>query len=78
MTAALENGNDVRVNSWCELCERLYEESWQEALMGRAQASAIQRMRARSVRPDWALSMKGLATQETWIRSDSSGRLTYV
>ena len=25
--------NDVRVTSWCELCERLYENSWQASLM---------------------------------------------
>ncbi len=25
--------NDVRVTSWCELCERLYENSWQASLL---------------------------------------------
>jgi hypothetical protein len=25
--------NDTRVESWCELCERLYENSWQDNLM---------------------------------------------
>ncbi len=25
--------HDIRVNSWCELCERLYEDSWQNDLM---------------------------------------------
>ena len=27
------HGNDIRVESWCELCEQLYENSWQNALM---------------------------------------------
>ena len=27
------HGNDIGVESWCELCEQLYENSWQNALM---------------------------------------------
>jgi hypothetical protein len=30
---ATQRANDFRVESWCELCERLYENSWQEELM---------------------------------------------
>jgi hypothetical protein len=33
MTNAFEPGSDIRVNSWCELCEHLYANSWQESLM---------------------------------------------
>ena len=33
MSGAFEHGRDIRVNSWCELCEHLYENSWQETLM---------------------------------------------
>ena len=25
--------NDIRVESWCDLCERLYENSWQQDLL---------------------------------------------
>ena len=33
MTDASERINDIRVGTWCELCERLYENSWQDTLM---------------------------------------------
>ena len=33
MMHVFESSNDTRVESWCELCERLYENSWQDALM---------------------------------------------
>ena len=33
MSGTFEHGRDIRVNSWCELCEHLYENSWQETLM---------------------------------------------
>ena len=33
MIDASERSNDVRVESWCELCERLYDNSWQDSLL---------------------------------------------
>lgn len=33
MNQIQQHVNDIRVNSWCELCEHLYADSWQEALM---------------------------------------------
>ncbi len=33
MTNPPNSSNDIRVSSWCELCERLYENSWQAGLL---------------------------------------------
>jgi hypothetical protein len=33
ITDANERSNDIRVKSWCDLCERLYENSWQQDLL---------------------------------------------
>ena len=33
MIHLVESSNDIRVESWCELCERMYENSWQDDLM---------------------------------------------
>ncbi|MBR9986775.1 MAG: hypothetical protein KFF68_12775 [Desulfosarcina sp.] len=33
MINASEQSNDVRVESWCELCERRYDNSWQDTLL---------------------------------------------
>lgn len=33
MTINSQRSNDIRVGSWCELCERMYANSWQDTLM---------------------------------------------
>lgn len=33
MSDACERSNDVRVESWCDLCERLCDNSWQDSLL---------------------------------------------